>query len=184
MGVQMTKARSALFLTLALCGAAQAQLPVIDEKGRELHMRVLPRASGWDITLHSRDAQHRQPVLCRAERHFGSENWLALAFTGKETHLDFSGYGTATLGKQVKVSLGNDNDKPDDYYQTAVLTGPAGVEWLRITGSRSEVGNEDVFAHGNRLWIQAGKQRWTYPLAGSSAAFRAVLACEEKYLTR
>jgi hypothetical protein len=185
MDLLMTLTKSLLLLTMALCSAAaQAQLPMLDEKGRELHMRPLPKAGGWDITLHSRDAQHRQPVFCRAERHFGSENWLALAFSSTETHVDFSGDGSATVGRQVKVNLGIDNEKPDDYFQTAVFTGPAGVEWLRITGSRLEVGNEDAFAHGNRLWIQAGKQRWTYSLAGSSAAFKALVACEEKFITR
>lgn len=184
MGVHMTIAKIALSLMLALGGAAQAQLPMVDEKGRELNMRVLPRAGGWDMTLHSRDAQHRQPVFCRAERHFGSENWLALAFSAKETHMDFSGYGSATVGKRVKVNVGIDNNKPDEYFQTAVLTGPAGVEWLRITESRLEVGNEDGFASGQKLWIQAGKQRWTYPLAGSGAAFKALLDCEQKFISR
>jgi hypothetical protein len=175
----------ALFLMLALCGTAQAQLVMLDEKGRELNMRVLQKAGGWDITLHSRDAQHRQPVFCRAERHFGSENWLALAFSTKETYLDFSGYGSATVGKQVKVNVGIDNDKPDDYLQTAVLTGPAGVEWLRITGTRiGEIGNEEAFASGKKLWVQAGKQRWTYQMAGSGAAFKALLACEQKFILR
>jgi hypothetical protein len=180
----MTAYRSALLLAVALCGGAQAQVPMLDEKGRELATRVLPKAGGWDITLHSRDAQHRQPVFCRAERRFGTENWLALVFANAQWHLEFSGDGTAARGKQVKVSVGIDNDQPDDYLETAVLTGPDGAEWLRITGSRQEVGYEDAFSSGRRMWFQAGKQRWTYPLAGSGAAFTALLACEEKFVAR
>jgi hypothetical protein len=180
----MTMSRTALLLALTVSGAAHAQLPMLDEKGRELVMRVLPKAGGWDITLHSRDTQHRQPVFCRAERHVGSENWLALAYSATSWHLDFSGYGTAVSGNALKVSVGIDNHKPDDHTETAVLTGPAGVQWLRITGSRQEIGYEDAFSSGQRMWFQAGKQRWTYPLAGSGAAFKALLACEEKFITR
>jgi hypothetical protein len=141
------------------------------------------KVGSWNVVLVAQDARGKGFAMCKAQKAFGTENWLVFMDDGKDIHVAFSGYSKADQSKPFAARWYVDKPSPDaiDTVQTRVLPDPeTGFEFWGFT-LVNEPGPVDALTAGQRLTIEGKGGNWTYSLAGSGDAFNKLQQCTERF---